>query len=315
MGRDHLTRYDSDTRWLYGDHARKLQRLHPTDWPVYWCAYQAVLAESWWEGTRITLEAAWSPVIPCALQDATEALQEAGLLDRSGRVTAAAWRTWYEPVAARMGKRSTAGAIGAKARWDAERAKKADATRANGVDRIDATYSLPSGGEPRPDATGDAIPRQNRRSGAMRSHSVPDAPSQPSKPSKPAIQEPHPNGAGDDPPDVLDAWFRLTGSWPSRKVIPWLEELSRDHGEVEVSSALAAELLADDDRKTLLSRTQARLERDEHHAAKVRAAREAEAAAAERARIEAMPAEQRAANMARLRAELEASGIVPPKAP
>lgn len=311
MARDHLTRYDCDTRWLYGDHARKLQRQHPTDWPVYWCAYQATLAESWWEGQRVSIDDAWSPIIPCTLEAAKEALQEAGLLDRSGRVTAGAWRTWYEPVAARMGKRSTAGSIGAKARWEAERARKADATAKNGVDRIDATNSLPKGGEPEHPAGGDAITRENRKVGAMRPHSVPDAPSQPSKPSKPSQGIASPAGPGDDPPDALDAWFRLTGSWPSPKVIPWLEDLSRDHGEAEVSEALAVELMADDDRKTLLSRTQARLARDDHHAAKARAAKEASDAAAERARIEAMPEEQRRANMERLGAMLRESGVLP----
>lgn len=184
MGRDHLTRYDSDTRWLYGDHARKLQRLHPTDWPAYWCAYQAVVAESWWEGTRVTLEAAWSPVIPCALQDATEALQEAGLLDRTGRVTVGAWREWYEPAAARMGKRSSAGAVAARARWDAERARKADATREDRSEVPDATITNRTGGQSRRPARTDANARGNGTAQPMRSHSVEMHHAKPAKPSQ-----------------------------------------------------------------------------------------------------------------------------------
>lgn len=277
MARDHLTRMDVDTRWLFTDHTRKLQTAHPTTWPVYWCAYQAVLAESWWQVHRVTLADAWSPVIPGTMEEALAALQAADLLDRTGKVTISAWKKWFEPALERIERRSAAGRAGAEKRWSEK---------------------------------GERTPK------AMRSHSPRNAPSQPTTPAKPAMVGPDAIASPDgSEADALDAWFRLTGSWPSPKVRPWLEDLTRDHGDAAVEAALAAEMVESDDRKTLLSRTQSRLERDDHEAGKRRAAAERAAADAERARIEEMPAEQRAANLERLRAQLEASGIVPPKAP
>ena len=117
MARDHLTRMDVDTRWLFTDHTRKLQTAHPDAWPIYWCAYQAVLAESWWQVQRVTLEAAWSPVIPGTLEDAKAALQAAELLDKAGKVTISAWKKWFEPALERIERRSAAGKAGAEKRW------------------------------------------------------------------------------------------------------------------------------------------------------------------------------------------------------
>jgi|GEM_PF-4322703 len=155
MSRDHLTRMDADTRWLYTDHARRLQTKHPEAWPAYWCAYQAVLAESWWEGRRVPLESAWTPLIPGSMEDALAALQDAKLLDARGKVVTSAWKKWFEPARDRIERRSTAGVAGAKERWIKHAERIAEAA-----------------------------------GGAMRSHSsaVHQAshPSQPSKPSKPA---------------------------------------------------------------------------------------------------------------------------------
>lgn len=278
MPRDPLTRMDVDTRWMFTDHARKLQTAHPTAWPAYWCAYQAVLAESWWKGQRVTLADAWLPLIPGTLADALAALQAADLLDKAGRPTISSWKKWFEPALERIERRSAAGRAGAEKRWNKH---------------------------------GERSPK------AMRSHSGRDAPRQPSTPSTPPTPPaPAPargTDAGPDEPDAMDAWFRLTGSWPSPKVQPWLEELIRDHGDHAVEQALAAEMIASDDRKTLLGRTQSRLGRDDHEAGKRREAADRSAAAEERDRIESMPSEQRAANLERLRAQLETSGIVPAK--
>lgn len=277
MSRDPITRMDVDTRWMFTDHARKLQTAHPTDWPTFWCAYQAVLAESWWKGQRVTLADAWSPTIPCSIEEAQAALQAADLLDKAGRVTLNAWKKWFEPALERIERRRAAGKAGAESRWNKH---------------------------------GERTPKP------MRSHSEGDAPRHPSTPShaKPR-QVPDrivPSPDVDTPePDALDAWFRLTGSWPSRKVVPWLEDLARDHGHEAVSTALAEEVIADEDRRTLLGRTQSRLERVDHQAAKDREAAERAAAAAERDRIETMPEEQRTANMKRLRDQMVASGLVP----
>lgn len=117
------------------------------------------------------------------------------------------------------------------------------------------------------------------------------------------------NATPDD--DHLDAFYRLTDSWPSPKVIPWLNSLADDHGPEAVSRTLAVEWQADSDRSTLLSRTRDRLEREAHAAEKARREAERRRAKEERARIEDMPQEQREANLARLRSELERTGLLP----
>ena len=117
-------------------------------------------------------------------------------------------------------------------------------------------------------------------------------------------------------PDAIDAYYRLTVSFPAGKVLIWLNDLIRDHGDAAVSDALAIEAGISDDRRTLLSRTQDRLRAGDHQAAKEREARERAAAAAERERIESMPEEQRAANLKRLGDMMRERGLMPaePKA-
>jgi len=271
MSRDPLTRMDVDTRWLFTDHTRKLQTAHPTAWPTFWCAYQAVLAESWWKGQRVTLADAWSPTIPCSIEEAQAALQAADLIDKAGRVTLNAWKKWFEPALERIERRRAAGKAGAESRWNKH---------------------------------GERTPKP------MRSHSEGDAPRHPSTPSTP----PTPGTASDGPKaDAIDAYYRLTASFPSGKVLPWLNDLVRDFGDAAVEQALAIEVGVDSERRTLLSRTQDRLRAGDHQAAKDREAAERAAAAAERDRIETMPEEQRAANLARLRDQMEASGLIPAK--
>ena len=112
------------------------------------------------------------------------------------------------------------------------------------------------------------------------------------------------------PADALDTYYRLTGSWPSAKVIPWINQMSANHGEDAVSKALAATWTEDPDRETLMSRCRDRLERQAHEDEKAAEKRRVEAAAREKAKIEEMPEEQRRANMERLRTALVESGLV-----
>jgi hypothetical protein len=120
-----------------------------------------------------------------------------------------------------------------------------------------------------------------------------------------------PPDATDSDDDHLDAWYRLTGSWPTKKVLPWLNELADAHGSAAVCEALAGEWTVSSDRSTLLSRTQDRLRRDAHEAEKAAEARRKREEAEERARIEAMPEEQRAANLDRLRDMMAEKGLLP----
>jgi hypothetical protein len=113
--------------------------------------------------------------------------------------------------------------------------------------------------------------------------------------------------------DCLDTFYRLTGSWPSQRIVPWLNEMAADHGEDRVSAALAIEWTADTTRSTLMSRCRDRLERDSHLREKAAGKAAEEREERERKAIEEMPPEQRAANLARLRDEMAKSGLLPPK--
>lgn len=271
MSRDPLTRMDVDTRWMFTDHARKLQTAHPTAWTTYWCAYQAVLAESWWKGHRVTLADAWLPLFPCTLDDAMAALLAAELVDKAGRVTINAWKKWFEPALERIERRSAAGKAGAEKRWSEH---------------------------------------EKRTAKPMRSHRVGNAPRQPATPATPATPVTVSEGI---PADAIEAYYRLTVSFPAGRVLTWLGDLVRDFGDAAVSEALAVEVGISDDRRTLLSRTQDRLRAGDHEAAKQREAADRAAAAASKAEAETMPEEQRAANLVRLREQMEAAGLVPSK--
>jgi hypothetical protein len=121
MGRQPLNRMDMDTRWAYHRKTRELQVAHPTHWPAYWCAYQALLGESWATGERIRLRDAWVPSLPVSIEDAADALVAVGLLDKNLRVPAASWKEWFEPALERIERKSQAGKKGARARWDREK--------------------------------------------------------------------------------------------------------------------------------------------------------------------------------------------------
>lgn len=117
MARDPLARMDIDTRWAYHRKCRALQAAYPTDWPSYWCAYQAVLGESWAAQERVTLRDAWVPSLPTTIDAALSALVEVGLLDKSGKVPTKSWDEWFGPAIARIDSLSERGRKGAERRW------------------------------------------------------------------------------------------------------------------------------------------------------------------------------------------------------
>ena len=100
----------------------KLQRDHPTDWPVYMAAYFALLGEAWLTRSRkVTLEEAWCPALPCTPEDAAAVLLAARLIDSSHRVRPKAWNTWFGPAERRMENAREA----ALARWKGHSASNA----------------------------------------------------------------------------------------------------------------------------------------------------------------------------------------------
>jgi hypothetical protein len=108
---------DIDTRWPYHRKCRALQASHPTDWPSYWCAYLALLGESWAGTDRVSLRDAWVPSLPVTLDAAQAALTEVGLLDKTGKVPTKSWDEWFGPAMARIDSFSERGRKGAERRW------------------------------------------------------------------------------------------------------------------------------------------------------------------------------------------------------
>lgn len=114
---------------------------------------------------------------------------------------------------------------------------------------------------------------------------------------------------GETGADALDAFYRLTTSWPSQKILPWLNQLVDDHGDAAVSDALGTEWELDSNRATFLGRVRDRLEREAHEARKRHEVAERQRLEEERRRIESMPPEQRAANMQRFAEMMKAAGL------
>jgi hypothetical protein len=76
---------------------------------------------------------------------------------------------------------------------------------------------------------------------------------------------------GDAPADALDDYYQLTLRYPTGRTKDWLEELAAEFGHPETGRALSAEYVKSKDAKTILSRTEARLRSDAHHAEMERA--------------------------------------------
>jgi hypothetical protein len=105
---------DVDTSFHHDRKFKKLARFHPELVAEAIAAYMMLLADSWREGERVTLEESWAlfPFNPLV----ESALQEVGLIDDSARVAPQAWESWFGEAFGRV----------QKAR---ERYRKADAKR------------------------------------------------------------------------------------------------------------------------------------------------------------------------------------------
>lgn len=94
-------------------------------------------------------------------------------------------------------------------------------------------------------------------------------------------------------PDAFETYQRVTGSWPSSRVTPWLSSLVDDYDEVAVCDALIAVTDEDPTRATLMSRVRDRLAAEAHREAKAdeerRARQEAEYQRREQERVAADP--------------------------
>lgn len=74
---------------------KKLWRHAPDHAGAAFIAYVATMGESWKEGRRVTIDDSWPAFVPFD-KAACAALVEVGLIDKSGKVTVKAWKSWYE---------------------------------------------------------------------------------------------------------------------------------------------------------------------------------------------------------------------------
>lgn len=251
-----------------------------TDDPKFADVYDDDAALALWLRLLITADATYPAAAPLPVvnESALAKLQEAGLVDVVART-----RYRIHGLESERSRRQSKASSMASARWS----KPPDAAayaQASEVECTSITHSI-------------AGP-----------HAGPCSPSR-AAPSRatPSSSEPLPSG---DAADAFDTYYRLTASWPSQKVVPWINEMIADHTEQAVCDALAAVWRDDPDRATFMSRVRARLESEAHEREKAYRKAEAERAERERREIEEMPPEQRAANMARLRDAMRQTGLM-----
>lgn len=191
-----------------------------------------------------------------------------------------------------------------------ERGRRSDAARqsANRRWKGSAERDLPYVEDPAAYATA-MRPHSDRNATAMRPHADVECESDALR-SAPLHSAPSSSAPTQDD-DPLDAWYRLTASWPSPRIAPWLERLANDHGPADLIAALGIEWKDDPDRATVLGRVETRLKREAHERRKAGESAARAKAEEERKALEEMPVEQRRANMARLREEMAKAGLLP----
>lgn len=222
---DGFDRLDLATDVHHDPKFRALARRHPDLWPGAFAAYVVLLAESWREGARLTLDEAWPPAMPDSPEIAA-ALTEARLVGPDSRIPEGAWESWYGEAS----QRRTAGR---------ERQRRADIKRG----RIKPPPAPPSMSDESDSPSGrQAGPPVVQRTDQRRSNAG-------------ETREP----TDEDAPSAAAAYLRLTGHLPRDRAERWLAEMVEAHGDEAVSRALASEHDKDPDLSTLLSRTRKRL--------------------------------------------------------
>lgn len=292
MSRNGLTRADIDVGMMsdpkVGALARVLRDSIRTAAAV--ALYQAVVLASWREGRRLTVSESLPGWWLDPYDDLADVLATVGLLDADHRIPEQAWDNWHGPAEERIERYRDLAARGgkAKAKRDAE---------ARAIAEGEAHAIAP--GEANSEAL--AVPYAT-------AHAIDQA----SQPAYQAFQasQPASHANGDDDSDHLDAWYRLTGSWPSKQASRWLDELARDYGSARLASALAVEWMSDPDKAKVIGRVRNNLASESHQAEKERVAKAKTEKEEERQRIESMPLEQRKANMTRLRDMMRDTGLL-----
>jgi hypothetical protein len=114
--------------------------------------------------------------------------------------------------------------------------------------------------------------------------------------------------------DAFETYQRLTGSWPSKRVTPWLSQIVDDFGEGRVCDEMVAVWGSDPDAKTFMSRIRDACAKVVHERVKEDEARDRQSELDYQRRMreeaETMPEGQRAANLTRLGDMLREKGLI-----
>jgi hypothetical protein len=140
MTRDAYMRMDVDTRLLYNQRVRRLQRAHPDEWPAFVIAYLALLGEAWHGRSRdVRLADAWPAALRVDYELCRSALRRVGLIDRAERIPVDAWQDWFGPAS----RRFKAGRDAAAMRWQCDGNAYNQPTRTTRTTRTTKTDKKP----------------------------------------------------------------------------------------------------------------------------------------------------------------------------
>lgn len=235
---DGFPRADVDSGYLEDAKMRDLwQRLRDQERMARAvCIHAAVLLGSWRHGERLTAYQA-CPLWLAADDDLLVALRAVRLLDKTDRIPSTSWSKWFGEAQKRRGNRSDAGRLGGIRSGEARRGK--DPNHARNA-RSNASASLAE------------IEAQTNPA------------SQPATPTNQPASQPADARAdgGDLEADPADAYWHLSGRYPTGKPLAWVDDLTREFGPIPVIRAMVQAHQADGTVSTLLGRTQDVLRRD-----------------------------------------------------
>lgn len=235
---DGFPRADVDSGYLEDAKMRELwQRLRDQERMARAvCIHAAVLLASWRHGERLTAYQA-CPLWLEADDGLLAELQKVKLLDKTNRITASSWAKWFGEAQKRRGNRSDAGRLGGIRSGEARRERGANHAR-NGRSNASATL------------------QQNEANTNPASQPA-------SHTNQPASQPAGARaGGGDLEADPADAYWSMSGRYPTGKPLGWIDDLTREFGPVPVIRAMAQAHQVDGTVSTLLGRTQDLLRRD-----------------------------------------------------
>lgn len=154
---------DVSTSWHEDPKFRRIWRRRPDLLTTAGFVYLALVAESWRQGKRVSIDDAWPPLVPYDA-DVVAELVGAQLIDRGHRVASKTWTGWFKPAAERQSR--------ARERYARYNAKRHAAAMGLNSDDDASPTSLPRGNQSGTTAT---VPSVRPSDPSVRSEKVNEA--------------------------------------------------------------------------------------------------------------------------------------------